>query len=204
VPKALAILRSRHPDINITFTEAEPPESLAALRQGECDLAVAFAYEGKEIGEIEEDLSMLVTHHLLDDELRLVVPKTHPKATEPVAEMADFCSDEWIAGCPRCRGHLLNLSHDAGYTPHVAFETEDYVAVLGLVGAGLGVALVPDLILQAAKHEDVVTLPLSPPSRRQILAVTTPDLERVPAVAATIEALQEVARAVAQPASATV
>jgi DNA-binding transcriptional LysR family regulator len=202
VPKALAILRARHPDVTITFTEAEPPESLAALRQGECDLAVAFAYEGKEIGEIEEDLSMLVTHHLLDDELRLVVPTNHPQATHEVASMEDFCAEDWIAGCPRCRGHLVNLSQDAGYSPNVAFETEDYVAVLGLVSAGLGVALVPDLILRAAKHDDVVALPLSPPSRRQILAVTTPDMERVPAVAATIAALCEVARSVAEPASA--
>lgn len=202
VPKALAILRARHPDITITFTEAEPPESLAALRQGECDLAVAFAYEGKEIGEIEEDLSMLVTHHLLDDELRLVVPANHPQAAHEVASMEDFCNEDWIAGCPRCRGHLVNLSQGAGYSPNVAFETEDYVAVLGLVSAGLGVALVPDLILRAAKHDDVVALPLSPPSRRQILAVTTPDMERVPAVAATIAALCEVARSVAEPASA--
>ncbi len=204
VPKALAILKAQHPGIEITFTEAEPPESLAALRQGDCDLAVAFAYEGKELGEIEEDLSMLVTHHLLDDELRLVVPADHPQARHDVARMEDFCSDEWIAGCPRCRGHLINLSLDAGYTPHVAFETEDYVAVLGLVSAGLGVALVPDLILRAAKHDDVVALPLSPPSRRQILAVTTSDLERVPAVAATIDALSQVARAVSEPAAATV
>jgi DNA-binding transcriptional LysR family regulator len=96
----------------------------------------------------------------------------------------------------------VNLSQDAGYSPNVAFETEDYVAVLGLVSAGLGVALVPDLILRAAKHDDVVALPLSPPSRRQILAVTTPDMERVPAVAATIAALCEVARSVAEPVSA--
>ncbi|HEU5144375.1 MAG TPA: LysR family transcriptional regulator [Dermatophilaceae bacterium] len=203
VPKALAILRSRHPDLTITFTEAEPPESLAALRSGDCDLAVAFAYEGKDIGELEEDLSMLVTHHLLDDELRLVVPDGHPMATQEVAKMSDFSDEEWIAGCPRCRGHLVSLSQDAGYSPNVAFETEDYVAVLGLVSAGLGVALVPDLILRAAKHEGVVALPLSPPSRRQILAVTTSDLERVPAVAATIEALCQVARSVAEPVAAT-
>lgn len=203
VPKALAILRARHPDLTISFTEAEPPESLAALRSGECDLAVAFAYEGTELGELEEDLSMLVTHRLLDDELRLVVPDNHPMATHAVASMGDFSDEEWIAGCPRCRGHLLNLSHEAGYTPNVSFETEDYVAVLGLVAAGLGVALVPDLILRAAKHEGVVALPLAPPSRRQILAVTTSDLERVPAVAATIEALTEVAASVSEPASAT-
>lgn len=193
VPKALAIVKRQHPDITINFTEAEPPQSLAALRNGECDIAVAFAYEGFDLGELEEDLSMLVTLRLLDDELRLVVPRDHPRAANEHADMSDFAAEDWVAGCPRCRSHLLSLADHAGFRPNVAFETEDYVAQIGLVSAGLGVALVPDLILGAAKHDDVVTLPLSPASRRQILAVTTADLQRVPAVAATLDALCEAA-----------
>ena len=195
VPRTLAILKARHPDITVTFTEAEPPESLAALRNGDCDVAVAFAYEGGDLGELEEDLSLLVTRRLMDDEVRLVVPGTHPHAGDAAASLADFSGEEWIAGCPRCRGHLLSLADTAGFRPNVAFETEDYVAQLGLVTAGLGVALVPDLILNAAKHDEVATLPLSPASRRQILAVTTPDLQRVPAVAAALDALCEAAGA---------
>ncbi len=192
VPKALAILKQRHPDVTIHFTEAEPPESLAALRSGDADVAVAFAYEGMDLGELEEDLSMLVTRRLLDDEVRLVVPKTHPLAGGTVAQLSDFSADEWIAGCPRCRGHLLSLANHSGFVPNVAFETEDYVAVIGLVAAGLGVALVPDLILTAARQDDdVVALPLNPASRRQILAVTTADMQRVPAVAAALDALCE-------------
>jgi len=89
---------------------------------------------------------------------------------------------------------LVSLAHGAGFSPNVAFETEDYVAVLGLVRAGLGVALVPDLILEAAHEDGIVARPLTPPSRRQIHAVTTEDLARVPAVAATLEALDESAR----------
>jgi DNA-binding transcriptional LysR family regulator len=127
--------------------------------------------------------------------VRLVVPGTHPHARDEAATLTDFADEEWIAGCPRCRGHLLSLADSAGFRPNVAFETEDYVAQLGLVTAGLGVALVPDLILNAAKHEEVATLPLSPASRRQILAVTTPDLQRVPAVAAALDALCEAAGA---------
>ena len=41
VPHALALVKERYPEVKVTFTEAEPPESLAALRAGECDLAVA-------------------------------------------------------------------------------------------------------------------------------------------------------------------
>jgi DNA-binding transcriptional LysR family regulator len=194
VPRALALVKQRYPDIKVTFTEAEPPESLAALRAGECDLAVAFAYEGTDLGRGEEDLDMFSIHALMDDEVRLALPRTHALADQPVVDLTDLSEEPWIAGCPRCRGHLLQLCHDVGFNPNVAFETEDYVAVMGLVSEGLGVALVPDLILRTAHHHDVVTRPMRPASRRHIHIVTTPDLERVPAVRATIEALEESAK----------
>jgi DNA-binding transcriptional LysR family regulator len=193
VPRALALVKERYPDVTVTFSEGEPPESLAALRAGECDIAVAFAYEGTDIGR-GEDLENLVSEKLLDDEVRLAVPLTHPLAGKQHVRLADFAQESWIAGCPRCRGHLLSLSHKAGFAPDVSFETEDYIAVLGLVSAGLGVALVPDLILAAAHTTEVATLALSPASRRQIHAVTTEDLQRVPAVKATLDALAESAR----------
>src|SRR5690349_20514084 len=71
VPKALAKVKADHPGVTITFSEAEPRESLAALRAGECDLAVAFVYEGTDLGRGEEDLDAFVTTPLLDDEVLL-------------------------------------------------------------------------------------------------------------------------------------
>jgi len=195
VPRALALVKERYPEVKVSFTEAEPPESLAALRAGECDLAVAFAYEGTDLGRGEEDLDMFVTRKLLDDEVRLALPKDHPMATEKVADLSKLSEESWIAGCPRCRGHLLSLCNRAGFVPNVSFETEDYVAVLGLVAEGLGVALIPDLILRTAHHRDVVTLPIKPASRRAVHVVTTSDLQRVPAVKATLDALCESANA---------
>ena len=194
VPRALALVKERYPDVKVSFTEAEPPESLAALRAGECDLAVAFAYEGTDLGRGEEDLEPFVTQELLDDDVRLALPKNHPLAAQEVVDLSALASESWIAGCPRCRGHLLQMCAAEGFSPDVAFETEDYVAVLGLVAEGLGVALIPDLILRTAHHSDVVTRAIRPASRRQVHAVTTPDLKRVPAVQATIDALVEAAK----------
>ena len=195
VPRALSLLRSRYPAVTISFTEAEPPESLAALRAGECDLAVAFTYEGTDVGRGEEDLDAFVTTMLLADEVRLAVRRDHPAAAHASADLGALEDETWIAGCPRCRGHLLQVCSTAGFSPHVAFETEDYVAVMGLVAEGLGVALIPDLILRTVQHPDVVALPIEPASRRCIQVVTTPDLQRVPAVKATLDALIESARA---------
>jgi DNA-binding transcriptional LysR family regulator len=194
VPRALALVKQRFPDIQVTFTEAEPPESLAALRAGECDLAVAFVYEDDDLARGDEDMDLFVTHKLLDDSVKLALPRSHPLAGQDEVELKALADENWIAGCPRCRGHLLQICATEGFSPSVGFETEDYVAVLGLVAEGLGVALVPDLILRTAHHHDVVTVPIRPASRRVISVVTTPDLQRVPAVQATIDALTEAAK----------
>ena len=201
VPRALALLKARYPDVTISFTEAEPPESIAALRAGDCDLAVAFTYEGTDVVRGEDDLDAFVTTPLLEDDVRLALPRTHALAGRDEVHLDDLADEAWIAGCPRCRGHLVQLCDLAGFRPDVAYETEDYVAVMGLVAEGLGVALIPDLILRTVQHDDVVALPLTPASRRTLAAVTTPDLQRVPAVAATLDALVESARS--QPTSPT-
>jgi len=199
VPKALAHVKAAHPGVNITFTEAEPRESLAALRAGECDLAVAFTYEGVDVGRGEEDVEGFVVVPLVDDEVKLAVPRSHPLAKKKSADLSTLADETWIAGCPRCRGHLVELARVAGFSPNVAFETEDYVAVMGLIAEGLGIAVIPDLILRTVHHDDIVALPLTPASRRRIEAVTTPDLERVPAVAETLHALKESAKSQPKP-----
>lgn len=195
VPRALALVKQRFPDVQVSFAEAEPPESLAALRAGECDIAVAFAYEDAGQPGDPEDLDGLSVIGLLEDEVRLAVPVDHEFARRDAVSMDELEAASWIAGCPRCRGHLVSLATASGYTPDVAFETEDYVTVLGLVAEGLGVALVPELILRSTQHPGVATVPIAPASRRCVQVVTTQDLQRVPAVAAAVEALREAAAA---------
>lgn len=194
VPKALARVKAAHPGITVQFSEAEPPESLAAVRAGTCDLAVAFTYDGTDAGRGEDDLQGLVVIDLLTDPVLVALPRDHRMADHDVIRLAKLSEEAWIAGCPRCRGHLLSLCHTAGFDPQVSFETEDYVAVLGLVAAGLGVALVPQFVLSSVSHPDIVTKPVEPRSKRTVQLVTTPDLRRVPAVRATIDALCASAR----------
>lgn len=194
VPQALALLRSRHPAVSVQLSEAEPPEALAELREGRADLAVTFSYASS---AAEPDVAGLVCRPLLDDPLWLALPAGHPLASNGSgadgAGLASLADETWIAGCPRCRGHLLDLSAEAGFTPRIAFATDDYVAVLGLVAAELGVAMLPGLVLETVRRPDVVLRPVAPRSSRRVQTVTTPDLLRVPAVAAASRALEDVA-----------
>lgn len=196
LPGALADLRARHPGLTVTLDEAEPPESLHALRAGTADVALAFAYPGVGLGRGEDDLAGLVTRHLLDDPTMVALPADHPAADRPDLDLGDLAGESWIAGCPRCRGHLLSAGAACGFAPSIAYATDDYVAVLGLVAAGLGVALLPELVRPTAERQPgVVVRRATGTSVRQVHAVTTPDLLRVPGVVATIEAIAAVAAA---------
>lgn len=188
VPRALRLLRDLHPGVTVRLVEAEPPESLALLRTGECDVVLTFAYGDRGA----EDLGGLAVTPLLRDPLQVVVPPGHPAANGSTVSLRQLADQTWIAGCPRCRGHLLALCAAAGFTPNIAYETDDYVAVLGLVAAEMGVALLPALVLGPAGAHAVVTRPLTPASEREVVAVTSPDLLRVPAVSGLLAGLREV------------
>ncbi|GHI05551.1 transcriptional regulator [Streptomyces cellostaticus] len=193
VPTALAALRAAHPGTRVSLEEAEPPKSVELLREGDCDLALAFRYEGAAAAEEWDDL---VVRPLLMDRLVALVPERHRLArtgSSGSVAIGELAQEPWIAGCPRCRGQLVEVCESAGFTPRIDFATDDYPAVVGLVGAGLGVAVLPQLAVESVRPRGVRTVALEPLVRRQIVALTLPDLAQVPAVAATLEQLARAA-----------
>lgn len=72
VPSALAALRAAHPGTRVSLVEAEPPRSVEMLREGDCDVALAFRYDGASAAEEWDDL---VVRPLLADRLVGLVPE---------------------------------------------------------------------------------------------------------------------------------
>ncbi|MGW0858197.1 LysR family transcriptional regulator [Streptomyces sp. NPDC002690] len=193
VPGALAALRAEHPGTQVSLVEAEPPRSVEMLRDGDCDIALAFRYENSGGGEGVEsgdgDWGDLVVRPLLADRLVGLLPDDHRLAGTDAIDIGELAGDPWIAGCPRCRRQLVEVCEDSGFTPRIDFATDDYPAVIGLVGAGLGVAVLPALAIESVRPKGAVTVTVEPPIVREIVALTLPDLARVPAVAATLDQL---------------
>ncbi|WP_446039543.1 LysR family transcriptional regulator [Streptomyces sp. SID1121] len=184
VPAALAALRAAHPGTRVSLVEAEPPRSAGLLRDGDCEVALAFRYGGS-----AAEWDDLVVKPLLVDRLVGVVPEGHPLAGAMSVSLGDLAGEPWIAGCPRCREQLVGACARAGFTPRIDFATDDYPAVIGLVAAGLGVAVLPELALRSVRTEGVRTLALEPAVEREVVALTLPDLAHVPTVAATLDQL---------------
>ncbi|WP_418058218.1 LysR family transcriptional regulator [Pimelobacter simplex] len=181
VPGALALLAQRHPGIRLDLVEAEPPEAHELLRAGEIDLALTFAYPDQP----EPDQISVVP--VVDDPLFLVTPAD----AAPEATLADYAGSGWITGCERCRRELLTLCAEAGFTPAIAFASDDYVAVQSLVATGLGVTVLPGLALRAHQHAGVTRRRLDAHRRVQLATYGAPP--RPAAVDAVAAALTEAA-----------
>ena len=208
VPAAGAMLREHQPGVDLRLTEAEPPEALRMLRAGYVDVAVVFRYSpdpdsmaaGREGGSAEEESGIDLTEGLreklvLDEPVHLVTSASAhagPGGAEPPAELAGYARHRWIAGCDRCRANLLRQCALAGFTPKIAFTTDDYVAVQALVAADLGVSTLPALCLRAARHPGIRTVAL-PGARRYVFAVRYGDPPDPPAVKLLMEVLRTAA-----------
>ncbi|MBF8193726.1 LysR family transcriptional regulator [Nonomuraea sp. K274] len=178
VPEAVTLLAGQHPGLRLQLTETEPPEALRLLRAGRVDVAVIFRYDDT----APEDNGISMTH-LLDDPSYLL-------SSGPAGEIADHAESAWIAGCDRCRSHLLEICEQAGYAPRISFTSDDIVAVQALVAASLGLTMLPGLALRAHRHPDVRVAEV-PGSTRHVYAAVYGEPPPPPPPEAQLKALQE-------------
>ena len=180
VPQAAAILGRRHPGLEVALTDTHPEDALEQLRAGHVDIAVIFRYDDT----ANEDDGVRLTH-LLDDPLFLLT-------TGGGETLASHKDASWIAGCERCRTHLVELCEREGFSPRLAFTTDDMVVMQSLVAAGMGVTTIPGLALRAHTNPKLTATQLATPSR-QIFAATYGDPPDPPATTALLTALGEAA-----------
>ncbi len=206
VPAAAARLRSENPGVDLTLAEAEPPEALRMLRAGYVDVALVFVHEP------DAPPQGARATMLLDEPVCLVTRASHTGGASSAAasgsasgsasggaaagagpDLAAHAGEQWIAGCDRCRSYLLQQCARAGFTPKIAFTTDDYVAVQALVAAGLGVTTLPGLALRAARRPGITAAPL-PGARRYVYAMTYGEPPDPPATNRLLEALMAAGR----------
>jgi molybdate transport repressor ModE-like protein len=191
VPRLLAALAAAHPGIRVSYVEAEPPEAVQLLREGGADLAITFSYPGDRADPHRDSAGGLSSQPLFAEETVIVMPAQHRAAAGDAVDLSDLSDDRWIAGCPRCRGHLLAVCDVAGFSPVIAFETDNASAVLNMVASGLGVAMLPRLALATATlPPGAVIRSHSPRSVRNIQALVADGARAVPSLVAATAALR--------------
>lgn len=192
MPQAIARFRAAHPGVEVTLAEGEPDEIAPRLRAGEFDLVLLYEFEG-----VGERLGAGIRRfELLDDPMHLALPRDHPLAKRERLRLEDLREEAWIqtSADTLCARHVVRSCHEAGFEPTVSFESDDYQTVQGLVAAGVGVALIPELALSTVR-EDIGVRALHPHSPlRKVLAATPRGAPVTAAVATMLDVLRDASR----------
>ncbi|WP_406057358.1 LysR family transcriptional regulator [Kribbella sp. NBC_00889] len=176
VPRAATELSRTHPGIELNLVDAHPADGLEMLRGGHVDVALIFRHTGT---PFEEEGFRLT--HLLDDPLYLV-------SDQPDQRLEDHRDSAWVGGCEHCRAATMTACERAGFSPRIAFFCDDTVVSQAVVAAGMGVAILNGLALEAHQAPGIHATPIAG-FARSIYAATYGDPPDPPATTALIEIL---------------
>lgn len=136
LPDVLLRFRRSHPDVQLELRDMSTPEQLAALTGGEID--VGFV-------RLPVSAGRLVVRPVLDERLVLAIGPRSP--WQPRLGLRSVAAEPFII-IARARSasfydHVLSVCAATGFAPRIVQEANELFTVLSLVGAGLGVSLVP-------------------------------------------------------------
>lgn len=188
--EAVSLFHRRHPKVRLSVADAEPEQSLPRLRAGELDLALTFDYPSVP-HESERDLERIL---VLTESMHLALPKRHPLAEHQIVPLDRLADEDWLCGSrpSTCGEVVMQACRDAGFEPHVGFESDDYNVMQGFIAAGLGVTLLPDLVLPTLRSDLVVRQTDPPAPERRVWAATRAEGARSPATEEMVGILVEV------------
>jgi DNA-binding transcriptional LysR family regulator len=192
MPLAIAAFRAAHPDVTLSLVEGEPEQLAPRLRDGEFDLGLIFEFEGS--GELGPGIR---SAPLFEDPMKLALPKGHRLSGRDRITLEDLSEEAWVqtSEASACARHVVRICRDAGFEPRVSFESDDYLTVQGLVAAGVGVALIPQLALSQTVSYDIAVRELHPSGPvRHVVAATPGSGISLPAAAAMLDILRDTAR----------
>jgi LysR family transcriptional activator of glutamate synthase operon len=153
LPRALAAFSRRHPGIVLTFREAGSRTLISQLENGELDLAIV-------IQPIRHPA--LETSPLLEEELMLAVPRQHTFAKGRSRVRLSQLRDEPFVllreGAYDLREQTLAACRRAGFEPVVALDGGEMDSMLRFVAAGIGVAILPAMVLADVEDGDAASV----------------------------------------------
>src|SRR3954464_14072503 len=195
MPLAIATFRERHPDVELTVRQLEPEDSLPLLKCGDIDIALTIE------PSTGMDTDGLDITFLLDDPMFAALPLNHKLANKARVRLKDLSGEAWIGTTDSCSCGALVRNHciRMGFEPQITFESDDYLAIQGLVAAGVGVAMIPTLALTTVRDDIVIRDLGTEAPVRQIAAATLPGAQRSAAARAMLDVLGEVATQYAKP-----
>lgn len=172
LPGMIHAFQNAHPKAELEMFNGDYHDIEQWLNSGEIDLAFVTLPAPKGMRTIP----------LIDDPLVAVLPQGHRLAAMDRIPIGEFDKEPFISLLQASDHDIHRALDKAGVRPDIKFTTKDDYAILAMVEQGLGVSIVPELLLRGHR-ENLVVRHLEPEATRTI-ALALPEGEVLPVVEA--------------------
>ncbi|HJV16896.1 MAG TPA: LysR family transcriptional regulator, partial [Bacillales bacterium] len=168
LPKIIKSFKNEHPDVNFHLRQGGYDFLIEGIKNREIDLAF--------IGPVPGFDSHVHSDILFTESFVALLPMTHPLAGQEIISLAKLKEERFVL-FPEgfvLRKMVEDACLEAGFQPFISCEGDDLDAIKGLVSAGIGITLLPELILQENLPNGTVTLKIDKPEVTRTVGIITP------------------------------
>jgi len=175
MPTAIFYFRQQYPEVKFELNQASYVELVESVKKGKINMALVGP---PPIKEDRIKSSILFTENIV-----ALLPSNHPLATKSSIMLNELQNDKFVL-FPKgnvIRQLIMDGCHQRGFQPNVAFEGEDFDTIKGLVSAGLGITLIPEVTIVDCLPRATVRVPISEPNlTRSVAAIISTERELLP------------------------
>ncbi len=168
LPAALSAFRERYPEVKFHLKQGSYYDLIDRVAKAEIDMAL--------LGPVPMKEKKVKGSILFSENLVALLPMDHPLAKASTLKLSQLREDGFIL-FPEgyiLREILLEACQQQGFRPTVAFEGEDIDAIRGLVSAGLGITIIPEITLIDGLPRATVKIPIVEPNVTRTVGIITP------------------------------
>ena len=170
LPSMLKAFQAQYPQIRFKLLNGDYHDVEQWLEEGSVDLGFV-SLPTRAPGKVTP---------LMEDRLLVILPRDHPLASLPNFPIG-YARQEPFISLLESSDHDLRRALDAeGIRPHIRFITKDDYAIIAMVEQGLGIAIMPELLLRG-RTDNIAALELKPQARRTIALAVTEQGQQSPA-----------------------
>lgn len=168
LPLVISAFRAEHPHVGFRLKQGSFRNLIDSVSKGEIDLAF--------VGPVPTQEANVHGHILFQEHLFALLPINHPLSDLPSIRLNQLREDSFVLFPSGfiLRTLVVDACSQMGFSPKVSFEGEDIDAIKGLVAAGLGVTLLPEVTLFDSLPRATVKIPISEPRVTRTVGVIIP------------------------------
>ncbi|MCT8138260.1 LysR family transcriptional regulator [Anaerobacillus sp. CMMVII] len=168
LPTVISAFRDRYPQVKFKLVQGTYYYLKDAVVSGEIDIAV--------LGPVPKEEKKLKSEVLFQERFVALLPANHPLSGNRSISLSQLREDQFVL-FPHgfvLRDIVINACKQNGFQPEVSFEGHDIDAIKGLVSAGLGVTLIPEITLIDNRPRSTVKVPVTEPEVTRSVGVVIP------------------------------